>query len=77
MVEKGGQAKKGGVERAMSLDLSEFQDCYDEAQWWHYQTMADNAKRYAEQNEHIKRTAPAYLLNGRTTLVEEVKQSPV
>lgn len=49
MVERGPGNKLGG--RPESIDLGEFEDCFDQHQWWHYQSMAENAKQYAAQSE--------------------------
>lgn len=42
MVERAPGFKQG--DRPVSIDLAEFEDCFDEHQWFHYQAMADNAK---------------------------------
>jgi len=37
--------------RPVSLDVSDFEECFEEHQWWHYQIMADNSKKHAHQRE--------------------------
>jgi hypothetical protein len=45
------KAGAAGKLRPVSIDFTEFEDCYDEHQWWHYQAMADNAKDHAQKTQ--------------------------
>jgi hypothetical protein len=50
----GGSAGKtnelvGARQRPTTVDLEDFEDCYSEPQWWHYQIMAINSKFHFDQ----------------------------